>query len=321
MAAAATRGGDSARTTLSRRGPRSERLVAAQRAAAGQPPAPEQQQDAASTPMVAGAAAGAAVIPAVAAAGAAAAALAGLPGLPDGGSPAGAAARQAVMGAVDAAAVAILGAFDEAMQRRRDGMEARVLELFGDDLVGVPADVVRQLAREEVERERVFQAKARDRLRRDLPVALAVEDVERRRVAVRRILERERRFALLREEAVRARAGGRVEFARLRAILEPQGVQGMFWRLNPRLVHCAKCLALGGRVWPWRLLALYHPPMHLNCGCRLWPPTDAVRLGWVAADAAASVDETISMIHLLESARDPDRDPEGYWLPAAGVAA
>lgn len=252
-------------------------------------------------------------IPAVAVAGAVAAALA-LLRRQSGGDGQPLVKMAIAAAAVARATAAILTAFDRVHADRRAAIQGRVLGRLAREVPTAAPDTLRALARAEVERERTFQAKARVRLERDMPAALAIEDPEQRRIAVRKILVREQRYAELREDAIAARIGGQVEFDRLRAVLEPQGVTGMFWRLNPRLEHCARCLALAGKILPWALLALLHPPMHLNCGCRLWSPENAFRFGWATAASVLSVDEALSLLHVLESSADPVRDPEGFWL-------
>lgn len=264
------------------------------------------------------------LIPAAATAGTAAAAMTALLATLQGAPVAAGGAGTALEGAIKTAAIAqastaILTAFDAAQADRRDAIPSRVEEKLAAELPDVSTASLAPLVRAEVERERAFQAKATERMRRDLPKALAIEDPEQRRVAVRKILERETRFAQQREDAIMARAGGQAEFDRMRSVLEPQGVTGMFWRLNPRLEHCARCLSLGGKIWPWTLLEMQHPPQHLNCGCKLWAPEDAFRLGWAIPKGVVSVDEAISMLHLLEATVDDRWDPEGLWLAEAVV--
>jgi hypothetical protein len=226
--------------------PQAERAIAAQRAGT-QPAQPSAER--APVPVVAAAA--------LAGLGAAGAAVSG-PAAP-------VVATTVQAAAVAKATEAILRAFEHAHASRREQVPTRLAADLERELPDASPEQVQPLVRGEVERERTFQGKARERMQRDLPVALAIADPAERRDAVRRILEREHRFERQREDAIAARAGGQARFDRMRSTLEPQGVTGMFWRLNPRLEHCARCLGLAGKVWPWTVLALYPPPRHPNC--------------------------------------------------------
>lgn len=79
--------------------------------------------------------------------------------------------------------------------------------------------------------EAAYRKKMIERLMRDLPKALAIEDPVAREEAVRRILEREKRIGRQREEAMLGRAMGKLE-AKLLKELSPQGA---FWKLSPHV--------------------------------------------------------------------------------------
>lgn len=143
-----------------------------------------------------------------------------------------------------------------------------------------PAEL-RELARREARYEQEFQRKAIERLRRDLPRALAVADPEGRRAAVEAVLAREKRYVQQREEAMITRSLAAADLRYLRQ-LSPEGA---YWRLSPFVVeHTLDCLAMGEKFWPWSVLDKTHPPMHHGCPCSLTGLGEAVGLGLMTPD-------------------------------------
>ena len=136
------------------------------------------------------------------------------------------------------------------------------------------ADELDALLREEMSREKVFQAKMADRLRRDLPTALSLEDPEKRRAKLQAILDREARYVALREEAIHDRAQARAEMI---AVKEASPL-GAFWTLSPHVRnHTPDCVALAGKFWPWQVIeAVGPPPRHHGCACSLLTLDEAV---------------------------------------------
>ena len=139
-----------------------------------------------------------------------------------------------------------------------------------------PMDEIDEL----VEQERAFQAefmrKLRARVSRDLPTALRTGDAAARRAAVQKIVERERRFIRMRREAMNARLRAASEQRKIREV----SPQGALWVLSDSVRnHTPDCLAMAGKVWPWSVLRLYHPPMHHGCPCKLVGIQDAIRRG------------------------------------------
>lgn len=138
-----------------------------------------------------------------------------------------------------------------------------------------PGDV-EKVAAEELLRGAEFARLAEQRMRRDLPVALAIPDGLDREAAVQALLERERYYARLRAEAMAARATAAVD----RMVLRRESPTGAFWELDPDVIeHTAGCLILGGRFWPWAVLDRVHPPRHAGCPCRLRSYGEAVKRG------------------------------------------
>lgn len=130
------------------------------------------------------------------------------------------------------------------------------------------------LVGEEVRRERVFQRKMLDRLRRDLPEALRIADPEKRRARVAAVLQREQRYVELREEAMHDRAIARAEML----AVKEASPHGAFWQLSPNVKqHTPDCIALAGQFWPWEVIeAVGPPPRHHGCRCSLLTEEEAV---------------------------------------------
>ncbi len=189
-----------------------------------------------------------------------------------------AATAQTAMTAAEALAK-LLQFFDRWLQARAVVTRQVIVEIVGGlrEDGDLTADEAAELADEEAAREARFAAASRERLARDLPAALAIADPAERREAVRRLLERERRFAEQREEQVRQRAQAAADRGRVRKA----SPDGAYWDLNPLLDNCATCKAMAGKVWPWSVLNLFRPPVHPNCACRLLSVDEALRRGLI----------------------------------------
>lgn len=151
------------------------------------------------------------------------------------------------------------------------------------------SDVETALA-EEASRGARFRQLAQARLSRDLPVALAIPDPERRAQAVRGVMAREALYSRQRAEAMAARAIASVD----RMVLRRESPQGALWKLDPTVIeHTAGCLVMGGRFWPWEVLDRVHPPRHPACPCRLIGYGAAVRQGLLSAGAVMNVADAV----------------------------
>lgn len=138
-----------------------------------------------------------------------------------------------------------------------------------------PKDLDR-LAAEEQQRAQDFRRRALDRLKRDLPTALAVPDQAQRQEAVYAVLDRESRFVAMRAEAMATRSVAAAD----RVILREQSPTGAFWLLGKGVVrHTNGCLVLSGKYWPWAVLNRVHPPRHPGCVSSLVGYHDAVERG------------------------------------------
>lgn len=126
-----------------------------------------------------------------------------------------------------------------------------------------------------------FVRKMHDRVARDMPTALKLDDAGARRAAVQKIVERERRFVRQRQEAMNARLRGAGDMARVRK----SSPEGAYWALSDSVKqHTPDCVAMAGKAWPWSVLNLYHPPLHTGCPCRLIGMQEALTRGLVKSD-------------------------------------
>lgn len=160
---------------------------------------------------------------------------------------------------------------------------------------------VEALARREVAFEREFRRKQRLRMERDVPRALRVADPAEREAAVRKILEREKRYLEMRRAAMVERSIAAAELDGVRQA----SPQGAYWRLSPNVrEHTLDCLALGEKFWPWEVLDATHPPLHHGCRCALYTFDEAVERGFMhedqvpdPSDAVARATDLLSMAH------------------------
>jgi hypothetical protein len=138
---------------------------------------------------------------------------------------------------------------------------------------------------EVLDRERRYQAefmrKMSRRVKRDLPEALKIEEGAKRREAIQKIVERERRYIQMRREALSGRLAGFADMKRL----QEASPQGAYWQLsNTVRTHTPDCIAMSGKVWPWPVLRKWHPPLHAGCPCRLLGIEEAKARGLVRGD-------------------------------------
>jgi len=86
----------------------------------------------------------------------------------------------------------ILRNFDEMVRRRMERVQLSLSSELNEEFPGLPENVLMDFVSEEMERERLFISKSRDRVARDLPNALMGPDPQE---AIASILDRERRPA------------------------------------------------------------------------------------------------------------------------------
>jgi hypothetical protein len=170
--------------------------------------------------------------------------------------------------AVTLSAAAILQAFERFLDGRALESEADVLDALADEYPDLDEFDRFEAVSDETAFDRAYRGKVRARLDRDLPVALSISDRASRELEVRKIIERETRYANQREAALQGRALGALE-AR---ILESKSPEGARWELGNTRTHTKDCLAMAGKVWPWSVLRSIRPPLHHGCDCRLVQP-------------------------------------------------
>jgi hypothetical protein len=191
--------------------------------------------------------------------------------------------------AAASAVAAILGAFDAFNRKRRPMMKQSVTEYLTVTYPDrTPVEIAR-LVQREMKFEREFLARQRDRLRRDIAKAMLGETTEERRAAVERVLERERRYEKMREEAALERAAAMAEMLDVR----DQSPLGAFWILGEAREHTLDCIAMAGHFWPWEVLDKIHPQLHHGCQCRLLTFEQAVRDGYMREDQVPSTADAV----------------------------
>lgn len=150
---------------------------------------------------------------------------------------------------------------------RTTGLAAYVEEAYREREPNATRQAVQRAVRLEREREATFRARQVARMRRTLGRALREADPGRRVRRVQAVLDAERRYGLMREEAVAARAAGRADAT----VLQSRSPEGVVWKLGPREHHTLDCVAMANKAWPWDALWSEDmiPPVHAGCGCGL----------------------------------------------------
>ena len=155
----------------------------------------------------------------------------------------------------------------------------------------LPRADAEKLAREQLAYEKKFRDGVVARMRRDLPKALQLANPDQRRLRVQEILEREKRYLAMRQEAMLDRAIAETEHRQVRE-MSPQGA---FWKLSPYVKeHTLDCIAMGEKFWPWEVLKVVHPPTHHGCRCRLYTLGEATEQGWMTEDQIPDTKEAVA---------------------------
>lgn len=200
-------------------------------------------------------------------------------------------AGQVPPAAAKAAVAAVVKAIEAAFALRLPLLPAAIIGAIREVYAEIPEEDARRIARIEIAREREFQRRTIQRVREDLFEALKIGDPKLRGERIQAILDREARYGRMREEALHARAVARAE----QEILKTTSPQGAFWRLSDLTAgnHTADCIAMANKFWPWRVLDVLHPPLHLNCPCTLHTKAEAIARGWMTERGV--VDESTGM--------------------------
>jgi 2'-5' RNA ligase len=146
------------------------------------------------------------------------------------------------------------------------------------------------LVASELGRQAEFERRAEERMKRDLPKALAETDPEKRRDAVNRLLEREKRYVEMRQAAMVERASARAEHLDVK-LASPEGA---YWKLDPTVKkHTLDCVLMGEKFWPWEVLDRIHPLLHTGCQCHLYTKREALERGWLFANHVVDVGDAV----------------------------
>lgn len=199
-------------------------------------------------------------------------------------------AGAALLAAAAKALAAILAAFDAFELKRKREVAVRLTQTLSTVYPERTPQEIDKLVREEIARDREFRDRQRARLERDLPEALRIEDGKKRREGVVRIVERERRYTQMREQAMADRAGARANHLSVKA----QSPDGAYWRLSDHVrEHTPDCVAMGNKFWPWDVLTVYHPKLHPGCACSLLTKAQAVESGLMDESQVPDVKDAI----------------------------
>lgn len=190
-----------------------------------------------------------------------------------------AAARAAVTATIVTGLVAFLAAARERERR-----------WLASELASAPPQDVARLLAEETRRGQEFAEASAARIAGEVGGIVAIPDGQLRQARMAAVLEREKRYARQRSEAMAARA-----FAALgRVELRASSPAGAYWKLDPTVVeHTPGCLFLGERFWPWVVLDRVHPPRHAGCPCRLLGYHEAVLAGLLKAGDVPNVKDAV----------------------------
>lgn len=206
--------------------------------------------------------------------------------------------------AVNAAAAGILTAFGDFLRSRRRDQETYLTSVLEAEIPELPALARQQVISDEMAAEKAYAVKARDRLAHDLPLALSITDPRVREAQVQKILDRERRYAEMRESAMAARALGVAE----QQHVERVSPEGGYWHESDHVEHhTLDCLAMAGKIWPHSVLRNYHPPLHGGCPCEIWSIQRAQEAGLVQSpEQWATPDQAIQAMQIAEASFDVD---------------
>ena len=157
----------------------------------------------------------------------------------------------------------ILAAFQTFFARSRARQDDFVVRRFRKRL---PQQDILDVIGDETARQGEFERRVLLRVKRDAQKALSLPTKRDREQAVSRLIQRERTYARYRAEAMAVRAFSALD----RVVLRQESPLGALWKLDPNVKeHTPDCIAMGGKVWPWSVLDLFHPPTHTGCRCSL----------------------------------------------------
>lgn len=222
-------------------------------------------------------------------------------GVPVGGAVTVAAAAAAVAG--------LLSAFDGFNRKRVRELRSYLVETLPRLYPDRSREDVLRFVRDEVARDREFVRNQRDRLETDMKAAMLLDSPDKRRIRVQQILDREKRWTQMREQAALERSAARTNFL----TVKEQSPEGAYWTLGQAREHTPDCIAMAGKFWPWEVLDHMHPQLHHGCQCHLLTKTEAVRLGLMYPDQVPDTQDAIRRAaeiareyHLIQQAASPE---------------
>ena len=186
----------------------------------------------------------------------------------------------------------ILAAFSVFFARSRARQDDFIVRRFRGRL---PQQDILDVIANETARQGEFERRVSLRVKRDAQKALSLPTKRERDEALSRLIQRERHYARYRAEAMAVRAFSALD----RVVLRKESPLGALWKLDPNVKeHTPDCVAMGGKVWPWAVLDLFHPPTHTGCRCSLHKVPDGVGV----PDAAVALPRARAAMALLHEA-------------------
>jgi 8-oxo-dGTP pyrophosphatase MutT (NUDIX family) len=223
-------------------------------------------------------------------------------------------ARLLLGAALRRAIEAIIGAFEGIARQRYEGGTQFTLDELRRQFPDRRDIELRRLVAQERKFEMEYRRKMRERLMRDVPAALKNAEPGDRLEALRKIFDREKRYAVAREEAMFLRALGKAEALSIREA----SPKGAYWQLSPFVKeHTLDCLALGEQFWPWELLETIQPPLHHGCACYLLGLDEAVERGLMTPDQIPDPSDAVARAR--QALKDAEAMEEA--LPADTIRA
>jgi tRNA nucleotidyltransferase (CCA-adding enzyme) len=224
--------------------------------------------------------------------------------------------------AIQAGTASVLEGYRRIFRRTRRTSSERLLEMLRDEYPEQDRDFLRSVVRDELDREDEFQSRMAARIKRDVPVALADPDPDKRTARVEAIVARENRIIIAREQAMAERALAAVE----RSTIRRRSPLGAYWSLSETVKqHTPDCVAMSGHFWPWEVLDVAHPPLHHGCPCFLIGLTDALQQDLMTIDQLPDKDDAVRRAKAIfdqyglirEAAQQWEIDAYMEWLEEA----
>jgi hypothetical protein len=152
---------------------------------------------------------------------------------------------------------------------------------------GYSEDAISTALNYETELEAIFQRRSTERLRAALEIATQAPDTSARTAGIESAVRREKNYARQRALA----SGGRIFAAVGRLALEKASPLGAYWKLGVAANHTPDCVAMAEKFWPWEILRIIHPLLHVGCKCKLYSYGEAISKGWMKPSDVMTIAE------------------------------